>query len=263
MNRHGRELYVPAGVAPYIALERNGDCLTVTFNRPDKHNAFPDEAHDDLPLFFASLAYDPSRVVVFTGAGRSFCAGGDIGGVLDRTEEQVVGVIQDATRIVTRLLEVPQVTVAKVNGAAIGLGAVFALACDLAYASNRAKFSDPHIDLGVVPGDGAGVLFMELMGPMRAREVLLTGRPVTAAEAAEAGLITRVVEPERLDAEVATVVATLLDKPPLALRLTKQLLVAELRGRFETLMTMGMGQEGITMQTDEYDTLIRRWVGDR
>ena len=200
-------------------------------------------------------------MIVFTGAGRSFCAGGDIGGVLTRTEEQVIGVIQDATRIVTRLLEVPQVTVAKVNGAAIGLGAVFALACDLAYASSRAKFSDPHIDLGVVPGDGAGLLFMELMGPMRAREVLLTGRPVTATEAAEAGLITRVVEPERLDAEVDEVVASLLGKPPIALRLTKQLLVAELRGRFETLMTMGMGQEGITMQTSEYDALIRRWVG--
>ena len=261
MNRSGRGLYVPEGVAPYVALERHGDCLVVTFNRPEKHNAFPDEAHDDLPLFFASLAYDPSRVIVLTGAGRSFCAGGDIGGVTERTEEQVIGVIQDATRIVTRLLEVPQVTVAKVNGAAIGLGAVFALACDLAYASSRAKFSDPHIDLGVVPGDGAGVLFMELMGPMRAREVLLTGRPVTAAEAAESGLITRVVDPDRLDEEVDAVVASLLAKPPIALRLTKQLLGAELRGRFETLMTMGMGQEGITMQTSEYDRLIRRWVG--
>jgi enoyl-CoA hydratase len=263
MNRGDRELYVPPGVAPYIALDRRGDCLVVTFNRPDKHNAFPDEAHDDLPLFFASLAYDPSRVIVFTGAGRSFCAGGDIGGVLERSEEQVIGVIGDATRIVTRLLEVPQVTVAKVNGAAIGLGAVFALACDLAYASSRAKFSDPHIDLGVVPGDGAGMLIMELMGPMRGREVLLTGRPVSATEAAEAGLITRVVDPERLDEEVDDVVATLLSKPPIALRLTKQLLVAELRGRFETLMTMGMGQEGITMQTSEYDGLIRRWVGGK
>lgn len=263
MNRGDRELYVPDGVAPYIALDRRGDCLVVTFNRPDKHNAFPDEAHDDLPLFFASLAYDPSRVIVLTGAGRSFCAGGDIGGVLERSEEHVVGIIQDATRIVTRLLEVPQVTVAKVNGAAIGLGAVFALACDLAYASSRAKFSDPHIDLGVVPGDGAGMLIMELMGPMRGREVLLTGRPVSATEAAEAGLITRVVEPERLDDEVDSVVAMLLAKPPIALRLTKQLLVAELRGRFETLMTMGMGQEGITMQTSEYDELIRRWVGGK
>lgn len=253
---------VPAGVEPHVRFERSGDVLTVIFDRPDKHNAFPDTAHRDLPLFFSVLANDPARVIVFTGAGKSFSAGGDIEGVLERTEDVVVGVVLEATRIVTRMLELPQVTVAKVNGAAIGLGAVFALACDIAYASSKARFWDPHIDLGVVPGDGCGMLFMEFLGPMRARELLLTGRAITATQAAEWGLITRVCEPDELDGLVDEVVGELLSKPPLALRLTKQFLVAELRGRAESLMTMGMGQEGITMMSDEYDAMIRKWVDE-
>lgn len=251
---------VPAGVAPYLRFERTGELLTVFFDRPDKHNSFPDTAHRDLPLFFSVLAEDPARVIVFTGTGKSFSAGGDIEGVLERNEDAVVGVVLEATRIVTRMLELPQVTVAKVNGAAIGLGAVFALTCDISYASTKARFWDPHIDLGVVPGDGCGMLFMEFLGPMRARELLLTGRAITATQAAEWGLVTKVCEHGELDALVDEVVGELLSKPPLALRLTKQFLVAELRGRTESLMTMGMGQEGITMMSDEYETMIRKWI---
>src|SRR5919109_3669979 len=168
---------------------------TVTLNRPAALNAVNEQMHTELETLFAEVAYDDAiNAVVLTGAGRAFCAGGDIKGMDSRLREGSARIpLRGAKRLIQNMLEVEQPLIGAINGDAVGLGATLALFCDIIIAAENARFGDTHIKVGLVAGDGGAVIWPLLVGVAKAKELLFTGDLIDAREAERIGLINRVV----------------------------------------------------------------------
>ena len=186
-------------------FRRDGRVLHATFNRPDTLNAVDEELDEDLSRLFGDVAQDAeTAVLVLTGAGRAFSAGGDIENMqrlIDRPELFSNGIAR-AKHLIHSILDCPKPIIAKVNGAAMGLGATIALFCDLIIAANHAKIADPHVKVGFCAGDGGCVIWPQLIGYARAKEYLFFGDAITGEDAAKIGLINRAVPAEDLDRTV-------------------------------------------------------------
>ena len=140
-----------------LSCERQDTVLIVSFNRPEALNAVNAELHTELSHVFADIALDQeTNVVVLTGKGRAFSAGGDIKWFQDLTPPQLEALFTEARKIIVDLLEVQQPIIAAVNGPATGLGATLALFSDVIFAADNARIGDPHVRVGVVAGDGGG-----------------------------------------------------------------------------------------------------------
>src|SRR5262244_2687963 len=183
----------------FLSCERQDKVLIVSLNRPEALNAINADLHTELAHIFADIALDQeANVVVLTGKGRAFSAGGDIKWFQDMTPLQLDALFVEARKIIIDMLEVEQPIVAAVNGPATGLGATLALFSDVIFAAENAKIGDPHVRVGVVAGDGGAVIWPWLIGAARAKEFLMTGDIITAAEAERIGLINRVVPADQL-----------------------------------------------------------------
>ncbi|WP_122816087.1 enoyl-CoA hydratase/isomerase family protein [Nocardioides pantholopis] len=207
-----------------VRLERYDGVARVTIDRPEKRNAMTDAMWSQLEEHLAAL--DPGgadRVLVVTGAGGAFCGGSDVGGLLDDLAS-LPGRIAVSNRCVLAMRELPIPTVAKVDGVAAGSGANLAIACDLVYASDRARFAQLFVHRGLSLDSGASWLLPRLVGERRARELCLLGDPLPAAAAHDMGMVTEVQPADALDARVDEVVARLASYSPPALAGTKQLL---------------------------------------
>jgi enoyl-CoA hydratase len=200
--------------------------MTLTFDRPARANAVNGVMHDEILAFLRWLP-DQREVgaVVLTGAGRSFCAGGDME-LIEETRNadpwSTARAIGDVSKIVREFLDVPQPIVAAVNGAAVGLGATLALLSDIVIMADTATISDPHVRMGIVAGDGGTAVWPALVGPARAKEFLLTGDPVDAATAERIGLVNRVVPGDVVLAESRAFAARLAAGPRQAIAYTKR-----------------------------------------
>ena len=229
-----------------LSLSRDSAVLTIKLNRPERLNAFNDQLHHDLARCLFEVNYDPeTRVIILTGAGRAFSAGGDMttDAISPRNfAEQSL----DARNIVYGLLECSKLVICRMNGDAIGLGATVALLCDFVIASDTARIGDPHVRMGLVAGDGGALIWPLLVGPMRARQYLLTGDLVAAPQAADMGLITRSVPAEALDGEVQVLAAKLLAGAPLAQQFTKRSINAALKSQAALQFDLSLGYEGLT-----------------
>jgi 2-(1,2-epoxy-1,2-dihydrophenyl)acetyl-CoA isomerase len=206
--------------------------LTLRLDRPDKRNAIDDETMFALIDAVEAAGNDGTRVVVLEGAGDHFCGGADIlarnVGSGDRPR---AGSIQrrlpnQAHRLIPLLCRVQVPIVCKVRGWAAGIGFQIALAADFTIAAEDARFWEPFMERGFTPDSGATWLLPRRVGEARARELLLLGRALTGAEAAEWGAIHRAVSPDALDDAVADLVSRLASGPTVALGLTKWLLDA-------------------------------------
>jgi enoyl-CoA hydratase/carnithine racemase len=223
-----------------IVMTETDGVVTLMLNRPERRNALSTAlGHELLKTLTALATHEPARVLILTGVGKAFCAGGDFSdieasGADPLKADEGVGVFLDVFRA---LREIPFPTIARVNGDAIGGGCCLALGCDLKIAAKGARFALPFINLGLAGSDlGASYILPRLVGLTRATEILLLGQAVTAEEAARLGMIHRAVEPELLDQEVGELAGRLARGPRLALRLTKQALAASLdRGLAEAL----------------------------
>lgn len=229
-----------------IELRRDGRLLTLALNRPDALNAFDKAMHDELPEALAFARDDEgSDVIVLTGNGRAFSAGGDLAHILASADEpeRFDHEIAMARQIVDLLIGIEKVVVCRLNGHAVGLGATIALLCDIIYASDRAKIGDPHVNIGLVAGDGGVLAWPQRIGLTRAKEYLLTGELIDAEEAVRIGLINRAFPLDDLDAAVARLCTSLLAKPQFALRKTKALTNLELQRLMPLLFEPGMAWE--------------------
>src|ERR1700740_1629393 len=169
-----------------LLLERRGRLLVLTFNRPEALNAVNLELHDELPEALAFAGRDPeSDVVLLTGAGRAFSAGGDIAHMERNAASPHLfdHEARQAKRIVTALLDIEKPVVCRMNGHAGGLGASIALLCDIVVAAEGAKIGDPHVGIGLVAGDGGALVWAQRIGLARAKEYLLTGELLSATRA--------------------------------------------------------------------------------
>lgn len=237
-----------------LRLERPADgVVLLTLDLPDRRNAMTAELTSAWAAAVGALAADPSlRAVVVTGAGRAFCAGGDLSWLAESPDLSVESLRERMlpfyrTWLGVRSLDVP--VVAAVNGPAVGAGLCLALACDLRLASTAAVFSAPFVSLGIHPGMAATFLLPEAVGLPRARELLYTGRRVGADEALRIGLCESVHQPDALLPAALALAGQIAAGAPVAVRLTKAALAfAGQRSIEEALAWEGVAQP-VTMAT--------------
>lgn len=236
-----------------LVLTRAGRRLTITMNRPDTLNAVNRAMHVELieALHFAGEDAG-SDVIVLTGAGRAFSAGGDLGQMEEviARPELFDDEVRHAKALIFTLLEIEKPIVARINGAAVGLGATLALFCDVIFADETARIGDPHVAIGLVAGDGGAVIWPQLIGFARAKEFLLTGALMTGAEAAGIGLINHAVPAGELDARVDEFCAKLEAGAQEAIRWTKATINLELKRIAHALMEPGLAYEALSVRTE-------------
>ena len=239
----------------HILFERQDRVLTVTMNRPEKLNSWNDELHQEMELMFNMVARDTgSDVIILTGAGKAFSAGGDIEANLklhydNRLLHKTTSV---GRRIISAMLEVHQPIICRMNGDAVGAGATIGLLCDIIIAANNARIGDPHVKVGLVAGDGGALIWPQLIGYARAKPYLFTGDLIRADKAAEIGLVSFAVEPEELDSTVRQWADKLASLPPKALRWTKATTNLPLKQLAATMMEPGMAYEAMSMYAEDF-----------
>jgi enoyl-CoA hydratase len=248
---------------PDITVRREDRVLILLLDRPEALNSMTRSLHAQLAAVFRAVATDTATdVVVLTGAGRAFSAGGDLNWIQTQPREEYEEGFREARRIVLDLLELPQPIIAAVNGHAIGLGATIALFCDFVFASETALIGDPHIVLGLVPGDGASIVWPLVGGLIRAKQHLLTGDPITAAAAAQAGMITEALG---VDEVLPTALATarrLASLPQIAIRGTKAALHAPLRQHVTAQLETSLAIERLSRESDEHRRALDAYVAN-
>jgi len=207
-----------------LKLARVGQVLRVTIDHPSSAlNAVDEELHRDLTALFAGLRRETdARAVLLTGRGRAFSAGGDFAWFPALQEPgRLEALRRDAKQLIWDLLDAEVPIVAAVNGHAMGLGASIALLADVIFMADTATIGDPHVRVGIVAGDGGVAIWPLALGPARAKEYLLTGDPLTAAEAERIGLVNHVVPAAELDQRAMAFATRLAAGAPLAVRYTK------------------------------------------
>ena len=210
-----------------ITVERTDGVVTITLRRPEKKNAADAAMWNELLDEFRSIAGNPSdRAVVITGAGGNFCSGADlwVGASGDGPRPHQLSVMRHISDVCLALHRIPQPTVAKVRGVAVGAGLNMALSCDLIVASENARLSEIFARRGLSLDFGGSWLLPRLIGMHRAKELALLGEIIDAHRAAEMGLVNRVLPDDELDAFVDDWAARLAGGPPIALAMSKRLL---------------------------------------
>jgi enoyl-CoA hydratase len=258
---HARRALGARAVSPTdaVLVAEDGPVRIVTLNRPDTLNATDAELHAAITQVWSDLASDAdARAIVLTGAGKAFSAGGDFGllqTMVDDVDVRTATIDEGKTLVRSMLaLEVP--IVGAVNGPAVGLGCSLVSLCDLVLIADDAYLADPHVVLGLVAADGGAISWPFLTGLLRAKEHLLLGTRISAQQAVDAGLATRIsAEPVAEALELAHRLAQL---PPQSVVETKRLLNAGLRAAVETMIDDAMGAEWRSFDTPEFRENLTR-----
>ncbi|HUE83385.1 MAG TPA: enoyl-CoA hydratase [Pyrinomonadaceae bacterium] len=225
----------------FIDVAEDSGIVKITLNRPDKLNAFVGHMRRDLAEALEEAGSDHSvRVVVLTGAGRAFCAGGDIGfmsQLLERQDmEEFSRLLGSARRVVTAIRQMNKPVIASVNGPASGAGCNLALACDLRIASTNASFTQSFIKIGMHPDWGGTFFLPRLVTPNQACELFFLGETIGAEESLRLGIVNRVVNPDELEAATQTMAERLRDAPPIPLAAAKQAVYASEAGDLDEML---------------------------
>ena len=238
-----------------LSIEIDGPVRTVVLNRPAELNAVNKSLHWALANVWQRLSQDPeARVVVVTGAGRAFSAGGDLDWITSFLDDPVARdeSLREGAQIIEELLRFPLPVIAAVNGPAVGLGCSLAVLCDIVLISESAHLADPHVSVGLVAGDG-GAAFWPLLTPiLRSREYLYTGARIPAATAVDLGLATRTTPPDDLLPQARELARRLAAQPKEALQGTKRVANMYLSQALSGAMQAGFAAEAVTMRSDEH-----------
>lgn len=242
-----------------LLLEVDGPVRVVTFNRPEQLNAIVPHMHGALLRLWTDLAADQdARAVVLTGAGRAFSAGGD----METLQYQAVhhearhAIMRQAGELLRSFLRCPLPIVAAVNGPAVGLGCTIATACDVVYLAENAFLADPHIPVGLVAGDGTAVTWPGMTGLLRAKEFILTGDRIPAADAERVGLANHVVPAGEVLDRARAAAHRLAALPPFAVQQTKLALNRHLAGPARWLLTASLAAQSESFTTPELQAAI-------
>jgi enoyl-CoA hydratase/carnithine racemase len=210
-------------MSEHVLVERDGDCLSVTLNRPERRNAITVAMYAALADAIEGAADDPSlRLITLQGRGEDFTAGNDLNDFLQAMPQD--GEDIPVWRLLRALARNRVPLVAAVQGNAVGIGTTILFHCDLVLAEESARFSMPFVDLGLVPEAASSLLLPRLAGRRRAARYLLLGEPFGSGDALAFGLVSHMVPTAGLDAALARIVDALKAKPREALRLTQALL---------------------------------------
>lgn len=243
-----------------LLIEKVNQCLWITLNRPEASNAYSTNMIKGLVevLKHADLDHD-IRVMVITGAGKHFCAGGDIKAMRGKTgmfagesnelRETYQAGIQQIPLTISQL-KTP--IIAMVNGAAVGAGCDLAAMCDMRIASSHAIFAETFAKVGLVPGDGGAYFLTRLIGFGKAMEMFLTCKNVTAEEALKIGLVNQVVLPEELKAKTQKLAEHLASLPPIALQMTKKAVHHAYHSDLNSHLELMAAYQGITQRSSDH-----------
>lgn len=252
--------------ASALKLEVIDQVAWLTINRPQALNAVNGELHTALSRVFIDLGERRDiKAIVLTGAGKAFCAGGDIEWMRDavRNPEQFEIVTWEAKRIVYAMLDCEIPIVGRINGDAVGLGATLALLCDITVMNDTARIGDPHVKVGLNAADGGGFLWPQMIGYGRARELLLTGDLLSAKEAVQLGAIGHALPENEIDAKVDTIVGKLRHGATKAIRWTKAGYTIPLRQLAHGHMDAGTAYECLTNLTADHAEAIEAFAAKR
>lgn len=252
--------------AEVLTLAVSDGVGTLTLNRPDALNALNFDLKAALAVALRDLRdRDDVRAVVLTGAGRAFCAGGDIsqwepGAAPTATRRRWLRLLSE---VVVPLARLEQPVVAAVNGHAHGAGFSLALACDLIYAAESAVFSLPFTKLGLVPDTGSLYFLPRLIGLSRAKELVFSGRRLTAAEACELGLVTRVVPDGELATAAGEFARTVASGASVALGMTKRLLDQSFTMSLDDMVEFESYAQAVAISTEDHAEGVRSFKEKR
>ncbi|GLW99315.1 enoyl-CoA hydratase-related protein [Microtetraspora sp. NBRC 16547] len=238
-----------------LRVERDGYVLRVTISNPRSElNAIDEHLHEELGRLFAELKTErDARVVLLRSEGRVFSAGGDFSWFEKlRADGTALETLRhDAKQLIWDLLDIEVPIVVALHGHTMGLAATIALMCDWVVMAEDALIGDPHVRIGVAAGDGGAAIWPLILGPLRAKQYLLTGNTIGAAEAERIGLVNEMVTLDRFEARVEEVVSQLGEQAPLAVRYTKisvnKLIKESLNIAFDTSLAL----ELVTIRSDD------------
>jgi enoyl-CoA hydratase len=248
-----------------IRISRRDRVLVLTLDN-GKVNAVDGQMHRELARVFLDAQDDEdSDLVVLTGQGRAFCAGGDTDWFRQQIDDPRTfrAIAPEAKRIVSSLLDLEKPLICRLNGAAAGLGATIALMSDVIVAADTAVIGDPHIKVGLVAGDGGAIIWPQLIGFARAKELLLTGDLLPAADAARMGLINHAVPAEELDAKVDEIAGKILGNPRWAVRWTKTVANIPLKELAARLSDPAVAYEILSNMTEDRREAVAAFVEKR
>ncbi len=237
-----------------ISLEWHEDVCTLTLTRPERRNALTAEMIRELTEALTILRSRSAGVLILTGAGEAFCSGLDLDELrqlAQRTPEQNLADSEAIAILLRTLYELPLPTIAAVNGAAVAGGMGLATVCDFTYAAPEARFGYTEVRIGFIPAIVSAFLVAQV-GEKQARDLLLTGRLIDAAEARELGLVTRIVPLDSLAAEVRALASLLMRNSPSSLRATKALLSGQARARLDAALPKAIQANAELRETPDF-----------
>lgn len=213
-------------MAEYVLVEKKEAFAVVSLNRPEVLNCFNNELLEQLYVHLSQLETDDTtRVIILTGSGRGFCAGGDLDTLATAgSEEAVCENIELANKAIRKLYYLKKPVIAMVNGVAAGAGFNLALACDMIFADEKASFIQSFMHIAISPDCGGHWLLTGAVGPKLARELIYTARPVGAKEGKEMGFVNHIYSGEMLREETMAFAAALASSAPRAISASKELL---------------------------------------
>lgn len=259
-------------MSPFLQIEREGGIVTVRMNHPDTRNALttPEQIQEFVDLC-AELRRDKSaRVMVLTGNGSAFCAGGNVkdmherGGIFAGSPYELRNTYRDGIqRIPLAIYELDIPVIAAVNGPAIGAGLDLACMCDIRLAAPKAIFAESFVRLGIVPGDGGAWLLPRIIGIPKASLMAFTGEAIDATKALEWGLVEQVCTHETLQSQAQALARRIASNPGHALRLCKRLLREGQHMRLDSLLELSAAYQALAHHTEDHQEAVAAFVDKR
>jgi enoyl-CoA hydratase len=245
--------------------EKSEGIATITINRPQALNALNEETLKEISSRIADARQDENiKVLVITGAGdRAFCAGADLNMMKGKGVYKGMHLSQTGQKLTLEIEELGKPVIAAINGYTLGGGLELAMACDLRIASENAQFGQPEINVGLIPGWGGTQRLPRLVGKGKAKEMILTGKRIDAETAEQLGLVSKVVALDQLKSTVKELASELMNKPPIAIELSKQLI----NNSTEIDLRMGLVNEaeafGIVASTEDFREGVKAFLEKR
>jgi 2-(1,2-epoxy-1,2-dihydrophenyl)acetyl-CoA isomerase len=249
-----------------ILIERANGVATLTLNRPEARNALDLAMREEIETALRELAAEESlRVLVVTGAGGHFCAGGDVRSMQAKRHTAAEGRarVEAMNRVILELVNFRAPTLAQVDGFAVGAGCNLALACDLIVASERARFGQVFAKIGLVPDGGGSYLLPRLVGLAKAKELVFTAEIIDAAEALRIGLVNRVVPSGELAQAVRELAGRIAAGPPITLALAKRLLNRSASLDLAGALELEAFSQGLAVETEDHQEGLRAFFEKR
>jgi enoyl-CoA hydratase/carnithine racemase len=236
-------------MSQFATYEKSGRVALITLNRPESRNAIATiEDCDDIAAAFNRAQDDEEiSVAIITGAGQAFCSGGDLKSIRERSGIGPSKVTPEGTRrnyrrgvhtAIKAIAECEVVTIAAINGSAIGLGLDVAAACDMRVIGESAKVASSFVKVGLIPGDGGAYILNALLGKAIASQLIFTGDPIDAAEALRIGLANKIAPDDKLMDETRALAARVAVNPPRALRMSKRLMIEAQHSRLSDVLEL-------------------------